>query len=243
MMPGLTTIDALLERMVTATEKLLTNIPLKFDKYLPLSGGIMTAGPAMKRNVNNSNIVITGGTRYDNSASLIVNGGDASANAGTFQLLAQGNSSARTFLVGNPDGTLAWGGQPIQTSSDKRLKQDFSSVPADVLKAWGKVEWQQFKYKADVERKGDSCRFHTGLVAQDVHEVCGDEILKYGILCHEVQEAVEEEKDEDGNVIREASEAVDMWTVRYEEALAMEVIYLRNEIKKMQAEIRKLKKA
>lgn len=231
MMPGFTTIDALLERMVTATEKLLTNIPLKFDKYLPLSGGIMTAGPAMKRNVNNSNIIITGGTAYNNSASVILNGGDASVNAGTFQLLAQGNSSARTFLIGYPDGSLTWGGQPVQTSSDKRMKQDFSSVPADVLKAWGKVEWKQFKYIADAEKKGDRCRWHTGLVAQDVQEVCGDKILQYGILCHDVQEATEEQ------------DAVDMWTVRYEEALAMEVIYLRNEIKKLQAEIRKLKKA
>ena len=124
------------------------------------------------------------------------------------------------------------------------MKQDFSDVPADVLEAWGKVNWQQFKYKADAERKGDSCRFHTGLVAQDVKEV-GEEnhvdLLKYGILCHDVREAVEEEKDEDGNVIKEASEAVDLWTVRYEEALAMEVIYLRNEIKKLREEIKALR--
>lgn len=41
-MPDLTTKDALLERMVNATDNLVTNIPAKFDDYLPLSGGTMT---------------------------------------------------------------------------------------------------------------------------------------------------------------------------------------------------------
>ena len=129
------------------------------------------------------------------------------------------------ILSGNPNGSLTWNGQPIQTSSDKRLKTDFSDVPADVLDAWGKVEWKQFKYIADKERKGDSCRFHTGLVAQDVCEVCGNEILKYGILCHDVREATEEQ------------EAVDLWTVRYEEALAMEAIYLRYKIADLESRL------
>ena len=171
-----------------------------------------------------------GGSEWNNGSSILLSGNDDSS-AGQFRIRTHDGTSQHD-LTGTKTGGLSWQGQPIQTSSDKRLKQDFSNVPDEVLEAWGKVNWQQFKYKADVERKGDSCRFHTGLVAQDVKEV-GEEnnvdLLKYGILCHDVREATED------------SEAVDLWTVRYEEALAMEVIYLRNEIKKLREEIKALR--
>jgi hypothetical protein len=225
-----------------------------YNSYaLPLSGGTMTGSITASsnyfnithtQNVIDGRISISGGNGENYSGGVLYLYGSASpVHAGNFLFSAEANN-VYSALEGQPDGTLTWGGQPIQTSSDKRLKQDFSAVPADVLEAWGKVEWQQFKYKADAERKGENCRFHTGLVAQDVKEV-GEEnhvdLLRYGILCHDVREAVEEEKDENGNVIKEASEAVDLWTVRYEEALAMEVIYLRNEIKKLREEIKALR--
>lgn len=38
----LTTKDALLERMVAATNTLATDVPAKFDEYLPLAGGTIT---------------------------------------------------------------------------------------------------------------------------------------------------------------------------------------------------------
>ena len=159
--------------------------------------------------------------------SLAMWGSNSSSSAGYFRLRAtlSGDSSRTKDLIGTPDGSLKWGGQSIQTSSDKRLKTDFTDVPTDVLEAWANVEWKQFKYIADKERKGDSCRWHTGLVAQDVQDICGDEIMQYGILCHDVQEATEEQ------------EAIDMWTVRYTEALCMEVIYLRHKIADLESRL------
>lgn len=238
------------------SKKLATTefVNAKVGNYLPLSGGTI-----------NGDLSFTGGNRkinFSNGKSQVVGFGNGvfvygdtadkpssfvaftNENGSGFQINA-GDGTTSKRMIGKPDGTLTWDGQPIQTSSDKRLKTDFADVPADVLEAWGKVEWKQFKYIYDAERKGvNNCRWHTGLVAQDVKEV-GEEnhvdLLKYGILCHDVREAVEEEKDEDGNVVREASEAVDLWTVRYEEALAMEVIYLRNEIKKLREEIKALR--
>ena len=211
------------------------------NNYLPLSGGTMTGN--IGGNVNSfriysaytdssGNVTIYGGANGAyNGAMIQVHGKNSSGGAGFFNIAAADGTNAKQ-LQGRPNGTLTWDGQPIQTSSDKRLKTDFADVPADVLDAWGKVNWQQFKYKADVERKGENCRSHTGLVAQDVKEV-GEannvDLLKYGILCHDVREATED------------SEAVDLWTIRYEEALAMEVIYLRNEIKKLREEIKALR--
>ena len=216
------------------SKKLATTefVNAKAGNYLPLSGGTMTTGNTLITMGNGESYVrnwpnglYLGGTNENNASSLILY---TNSNASGF-LLQAGDGTTSKRMIGKPDGTLTWDGQPIQTSSDKRLKQDFSDVPADVLEAWSKVEWKQFKYIADKERKGDSCRWHTGLVAQDVQKVCGDKILKYGILCHDVQEATEEQ------------EAVDLWTVRYTEALCMEVIYLRNEIKKLHEEIKALR--
>lgn len=205
------------------------------SNVLTAAGGELNTNAAIKgigaflaNKVNTSYTQINGGIASADGATINLFGKDESTRKGYFYLTAN-NGSVNKRIEGRPDGTLLWNGQNIQTSSDKRLKTDFSDVPTDVLEAWSKVEWKQFKYIADVKQKGDSCRFHTGLVAQDVHDVCGDEILKYGILCHDVQEATEEQ------------EAVDLWTVRYEEALAMEVIYLRNEIKKLHEEIKALK--
>lgn len=225
-----------------------------YNNYLPLAGGILSgylqfseldSRIISSRADRDGAVSIYGGGGYATGSYAAFYGINHDSNAGRFIIRAVTDGSKYKELQGRPDGTLTWGGQPIQTSSDKRLKTDFADVPADVLEAWGKVEWKQFKYIDDAERKGvNNCRWHTGLVAQDVKEV-GEEnhvdLLKYGILCHDVREAVEEEKDEDGNVVREASEAVDLWTVRYEEALAMEVIYLRNEIKKLREEIKALR--
>ena len=207
----------------------------KADDYLPLSGGTMTgnltlSGTREIMNATNTDSTFLDGGKYVGGGSnVLLYGKDHSSRPGYFFINARKTDGTSVYIEGRPDGSLSWGGQPIQTSSDKRIKQDFSDVPADVLEAWGKVEWKQFKYKADAERKGEKCRFHTGLVAQDVQKVCGDKILKYGILCHDVQEATEEQ------------EAVDLWTVRYTEALCMEVIYLRNEIKKLREEINALR--
>ena len=221
---------------------------------LPLSGGTLSGNISFSQSVTditsantnyNGGITIYGGANGSTGAGLRAYGKNHSTEAGAFWLHASDGSNSKQ-LKGYPDGTLTWGGQPIQTSSDKRLKQGFSDVPASALEAWGKVEWKRFKYKADAERKGaKNCRWHIGLVAQDVQKVGEDnnaDLLKYGILCHDVQDAVEEVRDEEGNVVTEARDAVDLWTIRYEEALAMEVIYLRNEIKKLREEIKALRR-
>lgn len=202
---------------------------------LALTGGTMT-GTILSSNTttlgmsaNNSYLRIMGGNSSQTGGNLVLRGTSYGNSAGGFDLIARGTVSVS--FVGKSDGTLTWDGQPLQTSSDKRLKQDFADVPADVLEVWGKVKWKQFKYIADAERKGDSCRWHTGLVAQDVKEVGEDnnvDLLKYGILCHDVQEADDEH------------EAVDLWTIRYEEALAMEAIYQRKRADRLEARLEAL---
>lgn len=141
-------------------------------------------------------------------------------------------------------------------SSDRRLKQDFDSVPEAVLRAWGRVGFKQYRFKEAVEKKGADARLHVGLIAQEILEAFeaeGLDATKYGIVCHDSwddqyeyetvtdQEAVLDEK---GNVVtpekthqvkRFVKAAGDVWTVRYEEALALETAYQRWRLSKIEA--------
>lgn len=183
--------------------------------------------------------------------------------AGNFDFRAQNAEGNSKHLIGKPDGTFTWNGQPIQTSSDERLKTGFSTVPNDVLDAWGKVGWSQFKFKEDAERKGlENCRWHPGLVAQRVKAVFEEEGLDacaYGILCHDEWDDeyedvevvdVPETKDEEGKIVPAVThtehklvrEAGDLWTIRYEEALAMEAAYQRRRADRLEARLDAIEK-
>ena len=170
--------------------------------------------PIIHRSNDNTQLTICGGSTILNGASLILDGKNT-AN-GAFNLTAS-NGTDSAVLAGYSNGSLTWDGQPVQTSSDKRIKTDFADIPDKVLDAWGKIKWQQFKYIADKKAKGDNSRYHAGLVAQDVENVCKGDILKYGILCHDSDK--------------------DKWTVRYTEALAMEAAYQRRRADKLEERI------
>lgn len=141
-------------------------------------------------------------------------------------------------------------------SSDERLKQDIADVPEAVFRAWGRVGFKQYRFKEAVEKKGADARLHVGLIAQQIlsaFEAEGLDATKYGIVCHDSwddqyeyetvtdQEAVLDEK---GNVVtpekthqvkRFVKAAGDVWTVRYEEALALETAYQRWRLSKIEA--------
>lgn len=141
-------------------------------------------------------------------------------------------------------------------SSDERLKQDIEEIPEAVLKAWARVNFKQYRFKEAVSTKGDEARKHVGLIAQHIlaaFEAEGLDATEYGIVCHDSwddqyeyetvtdQEAVLDEK---GNVVtpekshqvkRLIKEAGDVWTVRYEEALALETTYQRWRLSKIEA--------
>lgn len=202
---------------------------MAFDSgsYLSLSGGTMTGAITRKtvlaqNAVNNSYIAIYGGSSSTAGGRIGLRGSTYSTDPGSF-LLNASNGTTQKALLGKPDGTLTWDGQAIQISSDKRLKTEFSDIPETVLKAWGKIKWQQFKYIEDVNNKGSgNCRFHVGLIAQDVKEVGdteGVDLLDYGILCKG-----------------------DFWSIRYAEALSLEASYQRRRAEQLEKRIEALER-
>lgn len=203
------------------------------------SSGIVLNDTAnsIKKNVETQGVFIIGGAEETKNPRLGLVGYNSSINAakqGCFNLYAA-NASASKEMLGKPDGTLTWDGQAIQTSSDERLKTPLAAVPDAVLDAWGDVEWGQFQYLDAVASKGGgSARLHLGLIAQRVSavfEARGMDACAYGILCHEVSDATEDEP------------AVDQWMVRYAEALAMEAACQRRRADRLESRICALEEA
>ena len=194
---------------------------------------------AARRSNKTSELVLYGGDEVTVAAGarLSLNGGERSSYTGNFLLFAMKREDTTDYnksLQGTPTGTLTWDGQPIQTSSDERLKTAMAEVPDAVLDAWGDVEWGQFRFLEAVASKGDAARLHVGLIAQRVKavfEAHGLDACAYGILCHEEHPATETEP------------AVDLWMVRYEEAQAMEAAYQRRRADRMDARLSALEGA
>lgn len=191
---------------------------------------VATDSGALHRNTDSGLMSLAGGSSGFSGALLDLNGPTRASGAGHFNLHAA-DGVDDVNLNGRPDGTLYWNGQAVQTSSDERIKTPLSSVPEAVLDAWEAVGWGQFQFLDAVARKGGSARLHLGLIAQRVKAVFeerGLDACEYGILCHEEREAL------DGRP------AVDLWMVRYTEALAMEACCQRRRADRAEARLEAL---
>lgn len=172
--------------------------------------------------------------------------GTVAVNPGTDGTIANGWSNKRWSQVYASTGTIE--------TSDERLKEDIRPIDESVFKAWGKVEFRQFLFKDAVAEKGSAARIHIGLIAQQVIAAFASEgldAMRYGIVCYDkwdAQEAVterfkvvtrEETHNGDGSVkepeefhyeervLIPEREAGDCYSIRYEEALALECAYQR----------------
>ena len=219
------------------------------DGYVPRSGGAVLNGFEYSRNNDNSVLNFNGGTRWDTGAQLQLFGKDTVCESpGAFILYAT-LPNGRSRFQGNPNGTLTWNGQGIQTTSDQRLKQQIAEIDDKLLDAWEDVDLVQFKYNDAVDQKGDNARLHTGYVVQQIDKACkshGVDVSEYGLYCHEEypQETEEVEveqadgtKTKERKVIREASEH---YSLRYTEVYAVECMYLRRENSRLKEKLASL---
>lgn len=114
-------------------------------KFLPLAGGTMSGAitrsgtQLAKRNVDNSYLELDGGTTYLNGAYLRLDGKDSSGTPGQFRL-ATGDGSANKQLIGKPDGTLNWNGEPVTTTKAKSLAQNgYVKFNNGLIVQWGEL--------------------------------------------------------------------------------------------------------
>ena len=119
----------------------------------------------------------------------------------------------------------------IQTS-DERLKSTITSVPDNVLDAWGELDFVQFQFNDSLQEKGSAARFHSGLIAQSIDQVFSKHNLdasRYGLFCYDEWDAKPERLDENGGRIEDPQPAGNQYSLRYEEALCMEAAYQRRQ--------------
>jgi hypothetical protein len=126
------------------------------------------------------------------------------------------------------------------STSDRNKKQDIGDISDAILDAWGKVNYQTFKFKDAVELKGDGARYHIGVIAQEIHDAFtstegAPNPFDYGILCYEEWDAVEEELNDEGEILTPSREAGDMWAIRADECLFLESAYMRRELNRLKA--------
>ena len=197
----------------------------------------------------------------DNTAGEgVTDGSETAGSNGVTQVWLQPSYFGPNAAIDLGSSTYQWKdayltNSPI-VSSDRRLKQNFETVPEAVFKAWASVNFQVYKFKEAVAKKGEaSARKHVGLVAQDIieaFEAQGLNAFDYGIVCHDewedqyVDEQVIDSEavyDKDGKLVtpekshtekRFVKAAGDVYTVRYEEALALEAAYQRWKLGKIE---------
>lgn len=151
---------------------------------------------------------------------------------------ALGAASSRVSEIFSASGTI--------NTSDERLKQQIKPIDEAAVRAWGKVNYCQYKFNDAIDEKGDGARWHFGLIAQQVKEAFESEGLdafEYGLLCYDEWEQQgapiidwDDEFDGDGNLIRAAGQRINSeyraagsrYGIRYEEALVLECAYLRS---------------
>ena len=116
-------------------------------------------------------------------------------------------------------------------TSDERLKSNISTIPDNVLDAWGEINFSQFQFNDSIEEKGtDKARLHSGLIAQRVDEAFkkhNADASRYGFFCYDEWKETPEERNEDGSIEQEFQPAGNQYSLRYEEALCMEAAYQR----------------
>ena len=239
----------------TETDTLLGNKAASshtHSDYVPKSGGAVMTGTTFGKTTDNSELQICGSTFWNNGASIILYGKNRSESyfKGRMTLHVSNDSNSKEMVI-YPDGSWAWNGQPCQTASDQRLKQQISNIDDKLLDAWEDVLPCQFKYNDAVDQKGDTARLHTGYVVQQIDTACKShdvDISDYGLYCHEeypeeTEEVEVEQKDgtkvKETKVIREASEH---YSLRYTETLVVECAYLRRENNRLKDRLSKIEK-
>ena len=194
------------------------------NDYIPRSGGAVMTGDLIARNVNNSDLIISGGNAWDQGGVIILRGKNYSNAEGFLSLGAKASDgtgcgvdlSPWGYFLPNTDNAIGCGMSNRRWStiysatstintSDSRLKNTITDIDDNLLDAWETIQPKQYKFNDATESKGEQARFHTGYLAQDIQKACNDnnlDISKYGLFCYdsweeepEITEDVEVEKD------------------------------------------------
>ena len=189
---------------------------------------IHTSGNNESVNDYDARIQVSGGSTTDGSATVTF----FATNTDT-QILRPRTDTTYTLGAASRRWTTVYATTATINTSDEREKEQIQDINDAVLRAWGSVNYQQFKFKDAVLKKGSGARWHVGLVAQRVKEAFeaeGVDPFTYGILCYDEWDEQQEVTEDGVGVVQEFQAAGNRYGIRYEEALALECAYLRSRL-------------
>ena len=251
------------------------NLAMQED-VIPRSGGSVLTGEVYARNRSTGSLFLCGDTTWDKGACLILRGELFGTDGqGFLYLRARSSDGHLNSIELSPWGSLnpsndnystlglnsrRWSTVYSATStintSDSRLKNTITDIDDSLLDAWESIQPKQYKFNDATESKGDSARFHTGYIAQDIQKACTDndiDATRYGLFCYdsweeepEITEDVEVEKDgvktTEKRIVQQKREKGDIYALRYEETLVVECAYLRRENNRLKERLSKIEK-
>lgn len=122
--------------------------------------------------------------------------------------------------------------------SDETYKSEIQNLPDEVLDAWGEVEFKMWKMRSAIQKKGaEQARWHVGYIAQkikDIFEEHGLDWTRYGLITYESWDAQDEVLNDEGVIIQEAKEAGEIYMLRMDECLAIEMAYQRRRMDRIE---------
>lgn len=137
--------------------------------------------------------------------------------------------------------SVVYAGTGTINTSDEREKTAPLAIDDAVLDAWGDVQLVAFRWLSSVAQKGDSARWHFGVIAQQVRDAFiahGLDGTKYGLLCYDEwgdeYEPVMKSEIVDGELVSTATGEVSLirpagnrWGIRPDQCLFVEAAYQR----------------
>ena len=117
---------------------------------LPLSGGTVTGqikssyNDILARSTDTNYLTIMGGSTYSTGASLSLNGGSKSIDAGRFQLRARTDASTYVDLFGNANGLLKWNGERVSVQPKLLWRDKNGATTGDTINIPEAVNYSTF---------------------------------------------------------------------------------------------------
>lgn len=160
-----------------------------------------------------------------------------------------------TYNIGSSSNTVnnLYMQNAVTVLSDENHKTQIQDIPDNVLEAWSKVNFQMYKLNSEVQEKGEIAQFHFGVIAQRIKEVfehAGLNFNDYGLLTYEKWDAVQAVEympatyDKEGNQTSpeikavEGKEAGEIYMVRYDEYIILEMAYQRKRLANLEAKFK-----
>ncbi|BAQ02840.1 putative structural protein [Klebsiella phage K64-1] len=154
-------------------------------------------------------------------------------------------TTTSVYSIGSPSLTVnnLYVQNPVTVVSDENYKSNIQKIPDELLDAWENVEFNMWKMKAAINVKGiTDARWHVGYIAQKIKSVLENAGLNwqdYGLITYESWIESEETYDQNGNVLSPYKAEGEIYMLRMEECLAVEMAYQRRKLDRIEKQLQK----